>query len=97
LLGPGSATGQRRGHHVHDGFYFRGSIGPGTVAFDQRSDWPNVPEGRVTSPGVASDLMIGGTPARGLAIGGALIATQAPDPEFDGDRLDVEPDNDATY
>jgi hypothetical protein len=97
LLGASSASAQRRGHRVHDGFYFRGSIGPGTVAFDQRSDWPNVPEGRVTGPGVASDLMIGGTPARGFVVGGALIATQAPDPDFDGDRLQLETNNDATW
>jgi hypothetical protein len=99
LLAPSSASAQRRGHRLHDGFYFRGSIGPGpgTVAFDQRSDWPNVPEGRVTGPGVASDLMIGGTPARGLAVGGALIATQAPEPDFDGDRLQMDANDDATW
>ncbi len=94
-LGARSAAAQRRGHHVHDGFYFRGSIGPASVAFDQRSDLPNVPEGNVRGPGVASDLMIGGTPARGLVVGGALVATLAPDPELESGR--VQSNNDATW
>jgi hypothetical protein len=99
LLGSSSAPAQpaRRGHHFHDGFYFRGSIGVGTLAFDQQSDWGPVPDGRVTGPGTASDLMLGGTPARGLVVGGALLATHAPDPEFEGNRLAVEPSTDASW
>jgi hypothetical protein len=99
LLGSSSASAQRArgGHHVHDGFYFRGSIGVGTLDFDQRSDWVGVPDGRVTGPGTASDLMLGGTPARGLVVGGALLGTHAPDPDFDSDRLEVEPNTDASW
>ena len=97
LLGSSSALAQRRGHHLHDGFYFRGSIGVGTFAVDQESDFGGVPDGRVTGPGGASDLMVGGTPVRGLAVGGALLANQAPDPRFESDRLTVEPNVDATW
>jgi|SoiMethySBSTD1v2_1073268.scaffolds.fasta_scaffold09046_7 hypothetical protein len=98
LLVSSSAGAQaRRGHHLHDGFYFRGSIGVGRLIFDQESDLEGIPNGRVSGPSTASDLMLGGTPVRGLAVGGALLANHAPDPDFDGNRLTLENDVAASW
>jgi hypothetical protein len=93
IVAPSIAAAQpaRHGAHVHDGFYFRGSLGFGTLAFDQKSDLAGIPSGRVSGLGTASDLMLGGTPAPGVVVGGALLATHAPNPNFDSNRPAIEP------
>jgi len=85
LFGASNAVAQPApgGRHVHDGFYFRGSLGFAELAFEQRSDLGGIPNGHASGPGTASDLMLGGTPARGLVVGGALLATHSPNPQFD--------------
>lgn len=59
---------QRAGYHVHDGFYLRvgAGFGGGHAAISGDST-PNFGQG---GPGVAFNLWIGGTPWRGVALGG---------------------------
>jgi hypothetical protein len=59
---------QRAGYHVHDGFYLRLGAGIGGGHTSVSSD--NAPNFGVGGPGLALNLWIGGTPWRGVAIGG---------------------------
>lgn len=68
---------QRAGYHVHDGFYLRMAAGIGVGRTSISVDRPPLPAG-VTPPsnfgvggaGLALNLWIGGTPWRGVALGG---------------------------
>jgi hypothetical protein len=59
-----------RTHHVHEGFYLRVNLGVGALgnSYDL---------GQVSAEShggtLALDVLVGGTPAKGLAIGGALL------------------------
>lgn len=66
---------QRAGYHVHDGFYLRLSAGLGGGVGNVSSDDRGVPNFSAGGPGLALNLWIGGTPWRGVAIGG-LVALQ---------------------
>jgi hypothetical protein len=61
---------QRAGYHVHDGFYLRVSAGLGGGHASISSDDRGVPSFDVGGAGMALNLWIGGTPWRGVAIGG---------------------------
>jgi hypothetical protein len=61
-----------RSYHLHDGFYLRSSVGLMTGRTFVRSDEVTHPSYTVKGGGLALDLMIGGTPSVGLAVGGAL-------------------------
>lgn len=65
------ATGAR----VHDGFYLRLSGGYGLVSVSQSSS-PAAPaaEAKISGMGPAFDLSIGGSPIRGLAVAGTIVA-----------------------
>jgi len=60
---------QRAGYHVHGGFYLRLAAGVGGSHVNVTAD-PGASDFKVGGPGLALNLWIGGTPARGLAIGG---------------------------
>lgn len=72
-----------RSYRLHDGFYARGSVGFGSLGatFDDEDDSGRDLEGSGFSLGL--DLMIGGSPSPGLAIGGALLAQGAFSAEFE--------------
>lgn len=59
-----------RTYHVHDGFYLRVSLGIGALSSDY-----DLGAGSADSHGgtLALDVLVGGTPSKGLAIGGALL------------------------
>ncbi len=59
---------QRAGHYVHDGFYLRLAAGVG-VGHTSVSGSKNFGVG---GPGLALNLWLGGTPWRGVALGGLL-------------------------
>jgi hypothetical protein len=61
-----------RTHHVHDGFYFRADVGVAYGATSVTSDNTEHDDYDVNGFGLAVDLMIGGSPSPGLAIGGGL-------------------------
>jgi hypothetical protein len=59
---------QRAGYHVHDGFYLRlaAGIGGGHTSVSGAQNFG------VGGPGLALNLWLGGTPWRGVALGGLL-------------------------
>jgi hypothetical protein len=61
---------QRAGYHVHDGFYLRIGAGLGGGHASISTDRTSVPNFGVGGAGLALNLWIGGTPWRGIAIGG---------------------------
>lgn len=81
--GPPPVSLQKRTFHVHEGFYLRLNLGIGgmrvAVNEDGRDD--------VVGGGAASafDVLIGGSPTRGLAIGGGLFLTGAVGADFEVD------------
>ena len=79
---------QRRGYHVHDGFYLRLAAGLGGGKTSISTDSPTDPNHGVGGVGLASDIWIGGTPWSGIAIGGLLGLQRMRDSE-----LRIEGDN----
>jgi hypothetical protein len=61
-----------RSYHVHDGFYLRLNLGYGAYGVKYESDTSTA------GGAVAFDVLIGGSPSRGMAIGGALLSDYAP-------------------
>jgi hypothetical protein len=62
----------RGGYHVHDGFYLRlgAGIGAGHLNVSSHSDAAN--DFSIGGAGLALNLWVGGTPWRGVALGGML-------------------------
>lgn len=65
--GTGTAT-----PHVHNGFYLRMGLGAGYANLDANA---GTPDASVKGSGVTLDLLLGGTPAPGLAVGGGVVLT----------------------
>jgi len=74
---------QRAGYHVHDGFYLRLAAGIGGGHTSISTDHASSPNFGVGRAGLALNLWIGGTPWRGVAIGG-LASYQG---QNDGDTV----------
>ena len=61
----------RAGSHTHDGFYLRMAIGPAYVFLNSDVTIGTASaSGSVSGPGLAGELMLGGTVAPGLVVGG---------------------------
>lgn len=62
-----------RSYHLHNGFYARASVGFGSITahFDDNDVSGRNLDG--SGAALVGDLMIGGSPAEGVAIGGALL------------------------
>lgn len=84
LTTPAPAPPVPRSYRMHDGFYLRGSVGFGSLGASFDTDDPR---GDVSGAGfsLGLDLMIGGSPSPGLALGGALLAQGAFSAEFERD------------
>ena len=65
-----------RSYHMHDGFYARVGPGIGWVGSDWSMTSPTLASGDTQAGGtsLALDLMVGGSPSRGVAVGGALLS-----------------------
>ena len=63
---------QRAGYHVHDGFYLRLAAGAGVGHTSISTDSASSPNFGLGGPGLALNLWLGGTPWRGVALGGLL-------------------------
>ncbi len=72
-----------RGVHLHEGFYLRLSLGPGFGTFSGQVG-PNDSELDGSGVALSGNIMIGGTPAPGLVIGGATAGHTMPRPSYDG-------------
>lgn len=79
---------ERRGYHIHDGFYLRLAAGLGGGKTSISTDSSAYPNHGVGGVGLSTDLWIGGTPWRGIAIGGLLSLQRMRDSE-----LRIEGDN----
>ncbi len=77
---PPAPAGPRRRAQVHDGFYLRMSLGGDYISAKVKYDG-DFPDRRISGGGLALDLMIGGTPVRGLAVGGGLWVQTAGKPK----------------
>jgi hypothetical protein len=62
----------RAGYHVHDGFYLRIAAGLGGGHGSVSTDRNSVPNYGVGGAGLALNVWVGGTPWRGLALGGLV-------------------------
>jgi len=71
LSTPAPAPAEQRSFHVHDGFYLRASIGLGALSLKYD---PDPIETSASGGALSLDLMIGGSPSPGMAIGGALLS-----------------------
>lgn len=83
LYTPEPAPSTPRSYHMHDGFYLRASVGIGSLraALDDKH-----PSGESLHGAGASfhlNLLVGGSPAPGLAIGGALLGEGTAAVDFD--------------
>lgn len=73
----------QRSFRLHDGFYFRGSVGFGSLRATFDDDHPSGSDLSGAGLSLGMDLMVGGSPSPGLALGGALLAQGAFSTEFD--------------
>ncbi len=80
-----------RTYHNHDGFYLRmsGGLALGRTVF--ATDSAAEPDYELGGGGFALDLLVGGSPSPGVAIGGGLLLAgmTAPDIEIGGRTVDV--------
>jgi hypothetical protein len=65
---------------VHDGFYLRMALGGSGMAFREGADTFRAYDASVRGGGWASELSIGGTPARGLVLAGSFFSHSFPAP-----------------
>lgn len=78
-----------RSYHVHDGFYLRGAMGVGWFGTKFDDDSARGVDADASAGSFALDLMIGGSPSRGLAIGGALLMEAAPTASYELDGREI--------
>lgn len=75
----------------HDGFYARLELGAGYFSGSRRSDIFDIElEGEVTGIAQVGGLMLGGTVARGLVLGGGVWGTNTPRAEYGGQVLQTD-------
>ena len=64
---------QRAGYHVHDGFYLRIAAGLGAGHLNVSTDSHQANDFAVGGAGLGLNLWLGGTPWRGVALGGLMM------------------------
>jgi hypothetical protein len=69
---PVAPARDRRGQFTHDGFYLRMGVGLGGGSANISTNRDYAPNFKVGGAGLALNLWIGGTPWRGIALGGLL-------------------------
>ncbi len=78
---PPAAPSTPRTYHMHDGFYLRGAVSIGSLGatLDDNSSYSLKGSGA----SLGFDLMVGGSPSVGVAVGGALILEGTASVSFD--------------
>lgn len=79
-----------RSYHMHDGFYARGSIGFGSLGVSFDDGDPSGDNLSGSGPALGFDLMFGGSPSPGIAIGGGLLTQGAFSVNFERNGYDVD-------
>jgi hypothetical protein len=67
--------------YSHDGFQFRGTIGPGYIS-DSVSFSDGSASGTISGGGASLEIYLGGTPVPGVTVGGFLTGSSAVNPSF---------------
>ena len=83
LSTPPPSPSMPRAYHLHNGFYARVSAGFGSLSATFDDDVPSTQALKGSGGGLSMDLMIGGSPSPGVAIGGALLAEGSAAVEFE--------------
>jgi outer membrane autotransporter protein len=84
-------VGPTPGVHEHDGFFFRFGLGFASVKATGSDETNN--DFEISGGGIAPAIMIGGTPAAGLVIGGAIVGYALPDPTFKANGTEAPTDS----
>jgi hypothetical protein len=81
----------RAGYHVHDGFYLRLAAGIGGGSATVSTNRDSAPNFELGGAGLAGNLWLGGTPWRGVAIGGLISLQGINESEtvVEGDETDL--------
>lgn len=84
----------QRSKYLHDGFYLRLSIGGGRLAHSVSTDTRSLSDFSTAGGGLIYDVLIGGSPEPGIAVGGGLIGfgTTGSDVEVDDRDTGVNAD-----
>jgi hypothetical protein len=90
LTTPPPAPSVPRSYHMHDGFYARGSIGFGSLGVSFDDGDPSGDNLSGSGPSLGFDLMFGGSPSPGIAIGGGLLTQGAFSVNFERNGYDVD-------
>ncbi len=72
-----------RSYHVHNGFYARASVGFGTLTAHFDDDDASGLNLQGSGGALVGDVMIGGSPSDGVAVGGALLFEGSASIEFE--------------
>ena len=79
---------------LHDGLFVRSEPGIAYLWAQVSDSGPSPRRSKVRGIGQSSSLLVGGTPARGLVLGGSLWSARI-DPKFVEDEMTVDPDDDS--
>jgi hypothetical protein len=77
LSTPASEPTAGRSFHMHDGFYLRGGFGFGSLGASYDDQTASNVDLSGSGFALALDVMVGGCPSRGVALGGALLTSGA--------------------
>ncbi len=77
---------------MHDGFYLRANFGYGTTFGSFDDEGRNNADVDVSGSGLGIDLLIGGSPSPGFALGGGIIGNYNFIADFEGDGTTVDAD-----
>jgi hypothetical protein len=94
---PPPAAPVERTYHMHEGFYFRASLGIGALNQSVSTDTRSEADFSTSGGGLAYDIMIGGSPATGLAIGGTIMGLGATNANVEVDDVDTGADVNASH
>jgi outer membrane autotransporter protein len=90
MMGPPPPAPEDGGARTHDGFFLRLGLNFGPLIMKEKVEVGSVTGLEADYSGLHTgfDLLIGGSPAKGLAIGGALLVNQTKDPHFKAGSLE---------
>jgi hypothetical protein len=91
LFAPAPGPPAQRRYHVHDGFYLRMSLGVGVLSASVDQDAADLADFSAGGGALALDVLVGGSPSPGLAVGGALLLHRGSsgDVDIDGEQVNA--------
>lgn len=89
LFAPPPGPPVQRHYHVHDGFYLRMSFGAALLGASVDQDDANLADFGAGGSALAVDVLVGGSPSPGFAVGGALLLQRGSSGDVDIDGQNV--------